>query len=242
MIGVTRDGHVTVIELRRPEKRNAINVATIKELTTAFENVANDEETRAVVLTGQGTSFCAGADLSDADPVEGPKAQLKLLRLIEETAVPVIAAINGPAVGAGVQLTLVCDLRVVDKDAFIQVPTGKIGVVYDPKSIRRLVDLVGAGATRTLLYTAEKLTAEQTLHYGFANKIGDLDAALELARHVASLAPLSLKLTKKILREDFDRPVPEELWKEAEALLFSEDVREALVARFEKRQPVFKGK
>ncbi|EFV11980.2 enoyl-CoA hydratase [Segniliparus rugosus] len=242
MIGVARDGYVTVIELRRPEKRNAIDVDTIKALTAAFEEAGSDDEVRTVVLTGQGSTFCSGADLTNSDPVEGPKAQMKLLRVIAETPVPVVAAINGPVIGAGVQLTLACDLRVVAPEAFVQIPTARMGVAYDPLSIRRLVDVAGASTARTMLYTAEKISAEQALACGFANKIGDLAEALEWAKHIAGLAPLSLKLTKRILREDFERPVSRELSEAAEALLFSEDVREGFLSRIEKRPPVFKGK
>ncbi|MGL6236140.1 MAG: enoyl-CoA hydratase [Segniliparus sp.] len=242
MIGVTRDGYVTVIELRRPEKRNAIDVDTIKELTVAFEEAGSDDGVRAIVLTGQGSTFCSGADLTNSDPVEGPKVQMKLLRTIVQTEVPVVGAINGPVIGAGVQLALVCDLRVVAPEAFVQIPTARMGVAYDPLSIRRLVDVAGGPTARTLLYTAEKISSEQALACGFANKIGDLPAALEWTQHIAGLAPLSLKLTKQILREDFERPVSRELSEAAEALLFSEDVREGFMSRIEKRAPVFKGK
>ncbi|ADG99255.1 Enoyl-CoA hydratase/isomerase [Segniliparus rotundus DSM 44985] len=242
MIGVTRDGHAAVIELQRPQKRNAIDVPTIKALTQAFEEAAADEDVRVVVVTGQGSTFCSGADLSNSDPVEGPKVQMKLLRAITQTPVPVLAAVNGPVIGAGVQIALACDLRVLDPEAFVQIPTARMGVAYDPESIRRLVAVAGGTTARTLLYSAEKITAEQALACGFANKIGDRDAALAWAKHIGGLAPLSLKLTKRILREDFERPVAQELSDAAGALLFTEDVKEGFMAKLEKRPPVFQGK
>ena len=111
MIGVTRVGDVLTIELQRPERRNALNSQLVEELREAVEKAASDDA-HAVVLTGQGTVFCAGADLSgDAFAADYPDRLIALNTAIDATPVPVIAAINGPAIGAGLQLAMICDLR-----------------------------------------------------------------------------------------------------------------------------------
>ena len=113
MIGVTRDGHVMTLEMQRPERRNALNSELVDSLRDAVEH-ASAQDIRAIVLTGQGTVFCAGADLSgDVFAADFPDKAITLNKAIDGAPMPVIAAINGPAIGAGVQLAMVSDLRVV---------------------------------------------------------------------------------------------------------------------------------
>ena len=163
MIGVTRVEDVLTIELQRPERRNALNSQLVEELREAVEKAAGDDA-HAIVLTGQGTVFCAGADLSgDAFAADYPDRLIALNLAIDATPVPVIAAINGPAIGAGLQLAMICDLRVVAPEAFFQFPTSKYGLALDNWSIRRLSSLAGYGRARAMLLTAEKLTAQDAL-------------------------------------------------------------------------------
>src|ERR1700716_1976026 len=143
MIGVTRDGHVTTLELRRQERRNALNSELVDGLREALEKAAT-EDVRAIVLTGQGTVFCAGADLSgDAFAADYPDRLVGRHQGLDATPIPVIGAINGPAIGAGLQLAMQCDLRVVAREAFFQFPTSKYGLALDNWSIHRLSSLVG---------------------------------------------------------------------------------------------------
>jgi enoyl-CoA hydratase len=174
MIGVTRDGNVTTIEMQRPDRRNALNTELVEGLRAAIEQ-AGAADIRAIVLTGQGTVFCAGADLSgDAFAEDYPDRLIALHKSIDEASMPVIGAINGPAIGAGLQLAMICDLRVVSPDAFFQFPTSKYGLALDNWSIRRLSSLAGYGRARSMLLTAEKLTADVALQTGMANRIGTL--------------------------------------------------------------------
>ncbi|OBK24060.1 enoyl-CoA hydratase [Mycobacterium asiaticum] len=242
MIGITQNDGVMTIELQRPERRNALNSQLVEELREAFEK-AGDGATRAIVLTGQGTAFCAGADLSgDAFAADYPDRLVELHRVMDATLIPVIGAINGPAIGAGLQLAMQCDLRVVAQDAFFQFPTSKYGLALDNWSIRRLSSLVGHGRARAMLLTAEKLTAETALHTGMANRIGTLADAQEWGAEIAGLAPLAIQHAKRVLNDDgsIEEPEPEhkELFDKAWA---SQDVIEAQVARIEKRPPNFQG-
>src|ERR1700757_5414151 len=185
MIGVTRVEDVLTIELQRPERRNALNSQLVEELRESIEKATTDN-VRAIVLTGQGTVFCAGADLSgDAFAADYPDRLVELNYAIDAAPMPVIGAINGPAIGAGLQLAMVCDLRVVAPEAFFQFPTSKYGLALDNWSIRRLSSLVGYGRARAMLLTAEKLTAEVALQTGMANRIGTLADAQKWAEEIA---------------------------------------------------------
>jgi enoyl-CoA hydratase len=242
MIGLAHDGHVLTIELQRPERRNALNSQLGEELREAVEKAAG-EDVRAIVLTGQGTVFCAGADLSgDAFAADYPDRLVALNLAIDATPVPVIGAINGPAIGAGLQLAMICDLRVVAADAYFHFPTSKYGLALDNWSIRRLSSLVGYGRARGMLLAADTLPADVAFQTGLANRIGTLADAQAWATEIAGLAPLALQHAKRVLNDDGayedQRPVHKELFDKAWS---SQDVIEAQVARVEKRPPNFQG-
>jgi enoyl-CoA hydratase len=242
MIGVTQDEAVMTIELQRPERRNALNSQLVEELREAVEKASNGA-TRAVVLTGQGTVFCAGADLSgDAFAADYPDRLIELHKALDAAPFPVIGAINGPAIGAGLQLAMQCDLRVVAPDAFFQFPTSKYGLALDNWSIRRLSSLVGHGRARAMLLTAERLSAETALQTGMANRIGTLADAQAWASEISGLAPLAIQHAKRVLNDDGSiedaSPEHKELFDRAWG---SQDVIEAQVARVEKRPPKFQG-
>ncbi|BBZ31821.1 enoyl-CoA hydratase [Mycolicibacterium confluentis] len=243
MIGITRDDHVMTIELQRPERRNALNSELVDGLREAIQH-AGEQDIRAIVLTGQGTVFCAGADLSgDVFAADFPDKALALNLAIDRVPFPVIAAINGPAIGAGLQLAMVSDLRVVAPDAFFQFPIAKYGLALDNWSIRRLATLVGHGRARGMLLGAERLSADVAYQTGLANRIGTLEDAQAWAAEIAGFAPLSLKHSKRVLNDDgaYSQdwpPLHKEMFDKAWA---SKDVIEAQVARIEKRPPNFVG-
>jgi enoyl-CoA hydratase len=242
MIGVTQAEAVMTIELQRPERRNALNSQLVDELREAVQK-ATAENVRAIVLTGQGTVFCAGADLSgDAFAADYPDRLIALHRVMDAAPIVVIGFINGPAIGAGLQLAMQCDLRIVTAEAFFQFPTSKYGLALDNWSIRRLSSLVGHGRARAMLLTAEKLTAEVALQTGMANRIGTLADAQAWAAEITGLAPLAIEHAKRVLNDDgsIEQPWPvhKELFDKAWA---SQDVIEAQIARVEKRPPNFQG-
>ena len=245
MIGVTQAEAVMTIELQRPERRNALNSQLVEELQEALQKASEGSAgaTRAIVLTGQGTVFCAGADLSgDAFAADYPDRLIELHKAMDATPMPIIGAINGPAIGAGLQLAMQCDLRVVASDAFFQFPTSKYGLALDNWSIRRLSSLVGHGRARAMLLTAEKLSAETALQTGMANRIGTLADAQAWASEISGLAPLAIQHAKRVLNDDGSiedaSPEHKELFDKAWG---SQDVIEAQIARVEKRPPKFQG-
>ncbi|KUI20343.1 enoyl-CoA hydratase [Mycobacterium sp. GA-1285] len=243
MIGVTRDGHVLTLEMQRAERRNALNAELVDGLREAIEKATADD-VRVIVLTGQGHVFSSGADLSGGQGVadELPDKARALNLAIDAAPVPVIGAINGPAIGAGVILSMICDLRVVAPEAYFQFPVAKYGIALDNWSIRRLTSLVGAGRARGMLLAAERLTADVALQTGMANRIGTLEDAQAWAQEIAGFAPLALQHAKRVLNDDgaYEDPWPahQDLFDRAWA---SQDIIEAQVARIEKRPPRFKG-
>ncbi|CAN3130715.1 enoyl-CoA hydratase [Mycobacterium sp. smrl_JER01] len=243
MIGLTRDGQVMTLELQRPERRNALNAELVDGLREAIEKAAA-EDVRAMVLTGAGHVFSSGADLSGGQGVadELPDKARALNLAIDRAPFPVIGAVNGPAIGAGVILAMICDLRVVAPEAYFQFPVAKYGIALDNWSIRRLTSLVGAGRARGMLLAAERLTADIALQTGMANRIGTLADAQAWAQEIAGFAPLALQHAKRVLNDDgaYEDPWPahQELFDRAWA---SQDIIEAQVARIEKRPPRFQG-
>jgi enoyl-CoA hydratase len=242
MIGLTRDGAVLTLEMQRPERRNALNNELVDGLREAIENI--DGDVRVIVLTGQGHVFSSGADLSGGQGIADklPDKARALNIAIDQATVPVIGAINGPAIGAGVILSMICDLRVVAPEAYFQFPVAKYGIALDNWSIRRLTSLVGAGRARGMLMAAERLTSETALQTGMANRIGTLADAQAWAQEIAGFAPLALQHAKRVLNDDgaYEDPWPahQELFDRAWS---SSDIIEAQVARIEKRPAKFQG-
>jgi enoyl-CoA hydratase len=243
MIGVTRDGAVLTLEMQRPERRNALNSELVDGLREEIEKAAA-QDVRAIVITGGGHVFSSGADLSGGQGVadELPDKARALNLAIDAAPVPVIGAVNGPAIGAGVILSMICDLRVVAPEAYFQFPAAKYGIALDNWSIRRLTSLVGAGRARGMLLAAERLSADDALQTGMANRIGTLADAQAWAAEIAGFAPLALQHAKRVLNDDgaYEDPHPlhQELFDKAWT---SHDIIEAQVARIEKRPPNFKG-
>ncbi len=243
MIGVTRDGNVLTLEMQRAERRNALNGALVDGLREEIEK-ASGSDVRAIVLTGQGTVFSAGADLSDAEGVakELPDKALALNLAIDASPVPIIAALNGPAIGAGVILAMICDLRVAAPGAYFQFPIAKYGLALDNWSIRRLTSLVGHGRARGMLIAAERLDLDTAVQTGMVNRTGTLADAQAWATEISGYAPLSVAHSKRVLNDDgaYDdvRGDHTRMFQKAWA---SPDVIEAQVARIEKRPPNFTG-
>lgn len=243
MIESSAEGSVVTIEIVRPEKRNALNEHVVEELSTAFTTAVNDGA-RAIVLTGRGEVFSAGADLSGPVYDRGFLDRLiEVIAQIEATPVPVIAALNGAALGAGLQLAIAADLRVMAPGALAGIPAAKIGVSVDEWTIRRLVSLVGGGQARGMLLACDPLTADRAHDLGFANRIGDLADAQHLAAQIAELAPLTLKHYKQVLVGDGSRDeAPADRHAAMMAAWLSDDLQEGRAARAEKRAPRFSGR
>jgi enoyl-CoA hydratase len=237
VLGVTRDDDIVVLELQREERRNALNLELCQEIHGAVDE-AIDGGARSIVVTGQGSVFCSGADLGGVYGPEFLDALYGMLHHLTRVPVPVIAAVNGPAIGAGTQLAMACDLRVADESATFAVPTAKNGMAVDAWTIRTLAQLAGTGPARRLMLAAESLDRDQALACGLADRAGTLDDAVAWAHEIATLAPLSVAHNKLILNGSTDAEAEESF----RAVWASEDVREAAAARAEKRPPEFKGR
>lgn len=248
MIVTRRDGSVVVVTIDRHSTRNSLNAEVCTALREAVEEASAladaEDPVRAIVITGAGTAFCAGADLSGGVySTNFYDAHAAMLRAVESSPVPVVAAVNGPAVGAGVQLALAADLRVVVPGAVFAVPVVKVGLALDNWTIKRLANVVGGGHARSVLMTARPVGAEEAARIGLANEIGDLDAAMELAAELTRFAPLSLRHIKTVINDDDARLLPREEHTDLQQKAWhSEDMAEARAARQEKRPPVFRGR
>lgn len=229
-------GEAAVIEIRRHERRNALNLQLCQDLKQEVETVA--ATARCIVITGQGTSFCAGADLDGVYGSEFIDALYSMLHTVYSAPVPVIAAVNGPAIGAGTQLAIACDIRICDPTARFAVPTARNGMAVDPWTIRRLRDLVGAGTAARIMLMAGTLDADEALARGLAESIGTTDDVMEAVQEICGLAPLSLRYAKMVLTEGGDEFT---LKQEFDRVWDSADVREGAQARAERRRPRFTG-
>ena len=241
MIRTETRGDVGLVVLDRHEKRNALDVAHLEALGAAVDKLAADS--RAVVITGAGTSFCAGADFSGVYGDGFRVALYGALDRIRHAPVPVLAAVNGPAIGAGTQLAIACDLRVAAPAAVFAVPTARNGLAVDPWTIRRLALLAGGGPARALLLGCDKLDAERAHGVGLVDRLGSPEQTVAWATEIATFAPMSLRYTKTALEVVFE-PGREDpgLDLQFDACWHSEDFAESLRARAEKRAPRFEGR
>lgn len=249
MIEVEQRGRVTCVTLNRPDKRNALNTALCEQIRDAV-TVAVREGARALVLTGAGSAFCSGADLDGVYSPEFRDALYDMLRTVVDAPVPVLAAVNGPAIGAGTQLAIAADLRVVAPEARFGVPTARNGLAVDPWTIRRLSLLAGNGVARRLLLACSMLDAEESLAGGLADRSGTLDDALAWAESFVELAPLTVAYNKRVLNAVFEPDlecVPgaaaaDGLLAAFEGVWSSQDFAEGRLAHQQKRKPRFTGR
>ncbi len=237
MIAITRTGPVTLLELQREERRNALDIDLCQSIhTTAAAEV--EAGARVLVVTGAGTSFCSGADLNGVYGQEFLQALYGMLHGLAALPVPLLAAVNGPAIGAGTQLALACDLRVGDSAARFGVPTARNGMAVDPWTMRVLANIAGGGMARRLMIGAEIIDRDEALQCGLVDRPGTLEDTLEWAQEIATFAPLTLAHNKAVLNGAGD----DEVARSFAACWASEDVREAATARQEKRAPIFTGR
>jgi enoyl-CoA hydratase len=242
VIAAERHGRVALLTLNRPQRRNALDSAHCRGLIEALDEAVADGS-RAVVVTGSGPSFCAGADLDEAHDEPFRQILYQALHAVAAVPVPTVAAVSGAAVGAGTQLAMACDLRVAAPDARFAIPTARNGLAVDPWTVRRLAQLAGGGTARGILIGCDQLDAPEARACGLVNRIGGLDEALGWAAEIAELAPLSLTYSLRALDAvgaDVDHD-PELLAAFARCWA-SDDVREAARARTERRRPVFTGR
>ena len=239
---------IATVTVNRPAVRNALNSATMRELRSAFEEAQADESVRVIILTGSGDkAFVAGADINELarlSPVEGRDYSLSgqaVFDFIENLGKPVIAAVNGYALGGGCELAMACTFRIASDNAVFGQPEVKLGIIPGYGGTQRLPRLVGRGPAAQLLVTGEMIPAAEALRIGLVNQVvppAELIPTVEaIAKKVISNAPLALKFCLDAL----DRGM------EMEATLFglcctTDDMKEGTKAFLEKRTASFKGK
>ncbi|MEU1462046.1 enoyl-CoA hydratase-related protein [Streptomyces sp. NPDC005727] len=231
---------VATVVIRHPAKRNAMTAGMWQALPPLLEELAGDPGVRALVLTGEGGTFCAGADIST---LQGARLEAQGLAVAAEEALaafpgPTLAAIRGHCVGGGAQLAAACDLRLAEEGALFGVTPARLGIVYPSSSTRRLVSLVGPATAKYLLFTAELMDAGRALRTGFVDEVlpeGELDKRVaELTRVLASRSRLTQAAAKEFADGRTDRDAH---W--AEQARGSGDTAEGVAAFLERRQPRF---
>ena len=255
----TREGSVATLTMNRPEKLNALDIGLTEALCDAVKRVASDSTVRAVVVTGAGRAFSAGGDLSvlrDFRKRAAPKDIERLIRAGNDTVFtlatmekPVIAAVNGPAAGAGMSIALACDIRVAGDAATFAQSFAKVGLFPDFGSTWFLPRLVGVSRAAELFYSGSLITAKEAAWLGIANRVVPNDILLDEAKAIAATfaagPPISIRAIKKtVLAADADglrAALENEIWQQAQCFQ-SEDCAEGFAAFFEKRPPVFRGK
>lgn len=254
-IDIKADRSLAVLELSNPDRQNAISLAMWSAIGKFAKEVGDRPDIRVVLVRGSGTTFSAGADISEFDAARSNAADARAYddyiemtcQQLEAIPQPTIAAIDGLCWGAGTSLAASCDLRVASNDASFAVPAARLGLGYDVRSIRRLARVFGAGATAFLLYTAARLTAKRACDIGAVHELVEAErltgAAFELADEIAAKAPLTIAAAKLGIRAMAQGR--EDLLIEAERLAAladaSADYREGRTAFAEKRKPRFAG-
>lgn len=263
MIQSRVDGHVAWLTFNRPEKLNAMTIATWIEMGEALANIEKNPDIRALVIAGAGGSFLAGHDVGEmrahAREIDAGKFKPGLLhelqkhlqestRRIRKARYPVIAAVKGYAVGAGCEVCVACDLVVAGENAMFGFPEVNVGVTITNGGTFLLSRKVGLANARELAYTGEFICAAAAKSIGLVNRVVPDDQVMRdaeaLARRIASRAPLAVQLHKTMLDRGLESSLETMLNFETEALVvtaMSDDHREGVNAFFDKREPTFKG-
>jgi 2-(1,2-epoxy-1,2-dihydrophenyl)acetyl-CoA isomerase len=255
-----RLGQIALISLNRPQRMNAMGASLKEDIVAAFRLANVDDTVRAIVLTGAGAAFCAGGDVKEMSEARatGVKRSVRektrptrdnTLLAIFESAKPVIAAVNGAAAGAGMNLALAADIRIASTMARFSQAFVKRGLPPDSGATYLLPRLVGLSKACELAFTGDTLDAHEAFQLGIVSRVVApevlLSESMELAARIASGPPIAIQLAKQSLYRGMDGSLRDALAREAASLnvcMETEDAAEGLLAFFEKRAPVFQGR
>ena len=251
-----KKGPIAYVTFNRPKVLNALNGKTISELKSAFEDACDDSAVRGVILTGAGDkAFAAGADIGEManntalEAEEATRRGQKVTELIENLGKPVVAAVNGFALGGGCELAMACTIRVAAETAKFGQPEVKIGIMPGYGGTQRLPRLVGRGRALQLILSGEVIAAQEAYRIGLVNEVvpnADLIARAEaILKQIISNAPVGVKFSIEAVNKGLDTSVAEGLLIEASLFALcasTEDKKEGTTAFLEKRAPQFKGR
>lgn len=252
---VNRSGHVVSLQMARPDKKNALTESMWLDLALLFEKLGGEDDVRAIVLSGAGGNFCAGADIGEFDTARRgvraatyEAANSRAFRAVRDCPVPTIAAIDGICFGGGFGLAAACDLRIASPAALFSVPAGKLGLAYPVDAMADIVHALGPQLSRYMTFSAGRLDAPTALALGFLLEVTDqppaIDRAHEVAEVIAANAPLSVRASKAAIRAVLTSD-PGDIARAGElggATFASADYEEGRLAFREKRKPSFRGR
>ncbi len=255
---VSLDGRVATLTLNRPEARNALSAQMCEDIIVALHGLESETATRSIIVRGEGSAFCAGADFAAVSGKEGVDFLPTFERMLETVArcrLPTVACIHGAALGGGLQLATVCDFRIVASDAKLGIPSAKLGILVNFENVQRLVLVAGAAVAKEVLMTGRTYSGEEAAARGLVHASvpsAELTrAAEETATELAALAPLSVQGVKRSIQAVMDhlgaaRASAPDVIAEIDRLVTeaygSEDLQEGLGALSEKRPPHFTGR
>ncbi len=252
---IERNEDICIVKINNPQAMNALNTTVLSELDHAFTQIQADNTVKAVILTGEGRAFVAGADISQMSTMNAAEGKAfgeqgaAVFRKIEQLKVPVIAAVNGFALGGGCELAMACDIRIASVKAKFGQPEVGLGITPGFSGTQRLPRIVGMGIAKELIYTADIISADEAYRIGLVNKLAEPEALMEqamaMAQKIASKAPIAVRYSKEAINTgcqvDIDTAIA------IEANLFglcfaSEDQKEGMSSFLNKKAPEFKNK
>lgn len=254
-IELTRDGSIALLTFVREDRLNALDPQTMCELSETFELLGQDDSVSSIVMTGRGKAFVAGADINGyldiemLDYVNFQRLGRQMYESVERCPRPVIAAVNGWALGGGFELVLCADIVIASERAKFGLPECKLGLLPGGGGTQRLPRLVGRNKAKELLMTGDPITAAEAERIGIVNKVvapeSLMDEAMAMARTIAERAPQAIRMAKQLVNDGIEAPLETAITMETgmTATLFdTHDAKEGIRAFFEKRSPVFSGR
>lgn len=252
---VEKQDNVCVVKMNRPEALNALNTQVLKELSELLDGLAEDQTTDVVVLTGEGRAFVSGADIAEMSTLNATEGKTfgelgaKVFRKIELLHQPVVAAINGYALGGGCELAMACDIRIASVKAKFGQPEVGLGITPGFSGTQRLPRIVGIGKAKELIYTGAVIDGVEAYRIGLVNKVVESDVLMEeamtMAKLIATRAPLAVRYVKEAINRGIETDIETGISIETDlfGLCFATaDQKEGMEAFLWKRKPVFKKK
>jgi len=243
------------LTLNRPDVRNAFNQAMIDEILAVLPMIERDDAVRVLIITGAGKAFQAGADIAELrsmqpmDVLRWNEGIVRINAMLESMRQPVIAAINGPALGGGLELAISCTFRVMVSSAIAGLPEVKLGIIPGTGGTQRLPRLIGKGRAAELLLTGDVIDAEESYRIGLVNRVVDADSLMDTAEKLAEKimvnAPIAVEMAKDAMEIGKDLPLEQAVQysqKNCITCFSTQDMQEGMTAFLEKRKAVFTGK